>query len=360
LRPESLKDFADRYFSEGSDLSLITTHMPPERNYGRIVRDASGQMQKIVESKNCTADQLRITEVNAGFYLLKLSLLQEAITSFSANEKTGEFYLTDVLAFALSKNKKCSSYFLRDASEALGINTQEEYALARKVLQTRINWRWMAEGVSMEDPNSTWIDEGVQLSPDVHLAMNVQIRGRSSVGPGVSIDSHSIVEGSRIHAGAKIEAFSLVKDSDLGSGTQVGPFARLRPGCVLDQNAKIGNFVEAKKSHFGKSSKANHLSYIGDSEVGEGANIGAGTITCNYDGYSKHSTKIGSRVFIGSNSSLVAPVEIGDDAMVGAGSVITKNIEAGALGLSRPEQTNISSGAQKFKAKRTTDTRTKG
>ncbi len=335
LRPESLKAFADRYFIQNADLSLITTQMPPERNYGRIVRDSSGELSEIVEAKNCSAEQLRILEVNAGFYLMKLSLLIEAAQNLTANDKTGEFYLTDILAYARKNGRKTTSYFLGDSSEALGINTQEEFSLARRILQMRINARWMAEGVCMDDPAATWIDETVELGPDVYLGMQVILRGRTRVASGVSV-----------------EAFSIIEDSSVASGAVVGPYARLRPGCVLEEKVKIGNFVEAKKSHFRKSSKANHLSYIGDAEIGESANIGAGTITCNFDGFSKFKTKIGKSVLIGSNSSLVAPVEIGDEAVVGAGSVITENVAAQEMAMTRVEQKNLAQAGKRFREKR--------
>ena len=352
LRPTTLKDFFQNHFQTKSVLSFLSAHFQPNNSYGRVVRDSQGNVLKIVEAKNASPEQLQITEINAGFYLCSLGLLREAISKITANAKTAEFYLTDAIEYARGQNLLVTAAVLMDATESLGINNQEDLFMARRVLQNRINQRWMIEGVRMDDPSSTWIDEAVEIDVPAHLEMGVQLRGHTKIQSGVRVGSYSIVEDSVLAADSVIEAFSHLKQAQVGAESQVGPFARLRAGTNLAEKVKIGNFVEVKKSSFARGAKANHLSYIGDTQIGEDSNIGAGTITCNYDGYDKHKTLIGKNVFIGSNSSLVAPVELGDGAVVGAGSVITANLPAHSLGLARSDQKVLNEGGKKFREKR--------
>jgi len=352
LRPTTIRDFFQNHFQTKSVLSFLTAHFQPNNAYGRVVRDAQGNVQKIVEAKNASPQELQLTEINAGFYLCSLGLLREALSKITANAKTGEFYITDMVEFARQKNLLVTAAVLMDATESLGINTQEDLFMARRVLQNRINQRWMLEGVRMDDPSTTWIDECVEMQAPAYLEMGVQLRGQTKIQSGTRVGSYSIVEDSYLGEDSVIEAFSHLKEAQVGSQSQVGPYARLRAGSELGEKVKIGNFVEVKKSKFARGSKANHLSYVGDTQVGEDSNIGAGTITCNYDGFDKHKTQIGKNVFIGSNSSLVAPVELGDGAMVGAGSVITKSLPAHSLGLTRSEQRVLSEGGRKFRERR--------
>jgi len=352
LRPTTLKDFFQNHFQTKSVVSFLSAHLQPQNAYGRVIRDAQGNVQKIVEVKNATPEELQITEINAGFYLCSLGLLREAISKMTANAKTGEFYLTDIIEYARSKNLLITAAILLDATESLGINNQEDLFMARRVLQNRINQRWLIEGIRMDDPSTTWIDESVELQAPAHLEMGVQLRGQTKIQSGVRVGSYSIIEDSLLAADSVVEAFSHLKEAQVGSQSQVGPFARLRTGSELGEKVKIGNFVEVKKSKFARGSKANHLSYIGDTQVGEESNIGAGTITCNYDGFEKHNTLIGKNVFIGSNSSLVAPVELGEGVVVGAGSVITASLPAHSLGLTRSEQKVLKEGGKKFREKR--------
>lgn len=334
LNRETLEDFISQFEESKAVMSLMTYRLTDPAAYGRIVRNSQGVVERIVEKKDATEEELRINEVNAGFYLVRGGILQEALKSLKNKNKAGEFYLTDLVGFCRKASHLVSTYEI-PAEEGLGINTQEELSWVEKILQRRINSFWMAQGVRMQSPESIWIDSDVQLSPDVTLEPGVILKGKT-----------------RIESEVLIRAYSVVHDSTIGRGSDIGPFARLRPGSILDEKVHIGNFVEVKKSHLRKGVKAGHLTYLGDAEIDVESNIGAGTITCNYDGFQKHQTKIGREVFIGSNTSLVAPVSVGDGAIVGAGSVISKNVQAQSIAIERSDQRELKDAASRFRSKR--------
>lgn len=351
LERESLEAFAHQHFSSGSRLSLMTSYFEQPGAYGRIIRNSSGQVEAIVEKKDATADQLKIKEVNAGFYLVSLQILKAALQGLSNSNKAGEFYLTDLVSFCRRSGHLVSAFLIQQ-EECLGINNQMELAQASRVMQTRINAFWMSQGVQMLSPETTWIDSNAQLSADVTLEPGVIIKGESKIFELARIGAYSVVENSDVGPGSILEAYSHLKEARLKRHCHVGPFVRMRPGTVCEDNVHLGNFVETKKARLGRGVKAGHLTYLGDAEIGPESNIGAGTITCNYDGILKHETTIGEKVFIGSNTSLVAPVRVGAGAMVGAGSVITKDVSPGAIAVERAEQREVAGGAERFRSKK--------
>lgn len=351
LRPESLADFLQQHAQSKAVFSFITTRLIEPGAYGRVIHDA-GRVKKIVEAKNATPEELSVNEVNAGFYLIQAKTLREFLHGLQANAKTQEFYLTDLVGWCFERSLLVKTFELKDATEALGINTQLELAEARRVMQARINTHWLLNGVEMKDPSTTWIEVSAELSADVSLEPNVQVRGQSCLASGVCVGSHSILIDAKVSEDVKIHPYSHLEKAILGKRVEVGPFARLRPGTELKECVKIGNFVEVKKSVFEAGSKANHLSYVGDAFVGEKSNIGAGTITCNYDGFSKSETHIGKNVFIGSNTALVAPVRLKDGSIIGAGSTIYEDVPEDAIALERAEQKNIVGAAKKYRDKR--------
>jgi len=322
LTRNSIKKLAAEH--QGAKVIFATTTLNDPAAYGRVVRDVNNNVLGIVEYKDGTPEQRAIQEVNGGLYFFDASFLREHITTLKDSNSNKEFYLTDLVASARKSHGSESVKTISLApEEVLGINDRVELAKAEAIMRARIAQHWMLQGVTMIDPSATYIGGDVTLDSDVTLYPNVHIHGKT-----------------KIEQGATIFANTVINDAVVGKGAQVGPFARLRPGTVLEENAHVGNFVELKKTRLGKGSKANHLAYLGDTEIGEGANIGAGTITCNYDGYSKHPTKIGDGAFIGSNSTLVAPLKIGDGAYVAAGSTINRDIPDNDLGISRGRQEN--------------------
>jgi bifunctional UDP-N-acetylglucosamine pyrophosphorylase / glucosamine-1-phosphate N-acetyltransferase len=308
-------------------LALVTARVPLPSPFGRIIR-LEGEVAAIVEARDATAAQLQIDEVNAGIYCFDQGELRRVISGLTTNNAQKELYLTDCIVALVRGGKRIESVPAVQPSDLIGINNRVELAAARAVMQRRILERHMLAGVTIVDPATTYIDAMVTIEPDTTVHPQCQLAGRTSVGAGCIIGPNSYVANSTIADRAEILQ-SVVKDSTVGEGATVGPFAHLRGKSVIEAGAHVGNFVETKNTKMGRGAKAGHLSYIGDAEVGERANIGAGTITCNYDGKKKNKTKIGSGAFIGSNSSLVAPVEIGDNALTGAGSVVLRDVPAG-------------------------------
>jgi len=353
LKPESLQNFYRLHTESRAVLSLMTTQTTAPNAFGRILRSSQGSIEAIVELKDATPEQTALTEVNAGFYLVQNNRLAEALASVSdKTNKAKEFYLTDLVAIARKQGWLVQTVSIEEA-EAAGVNTQVELSAAAKTLQRRINSVWMERGVRLLDPETTWIDAQVQLEGDVEVGANVHLEGKTRIHSGSRIASNSIVRDCDVGSGVVVESFCHLEGAKLGRSAKVGPFARLRPGTVLEGDVHIGNFVEIKKSTLKQGVKAGHLSYLGDATVGEESNIGAGTITCNYDGFAKNETVLGKNVFVGSNTSLVAPVEVGDGAIIGAGSVITDNISTDSLAFERSEQQEIKEGAKRFRIKRT-------
>lgn len=326
--------------------TLLTFKTPEPARYGRIIRDDQGAVLKIVEAAEATPEQLAVDEVNAGIYAFDAQwLVHQVLPALKPSPKKGEIYLTDAIE-AASAAGRLRAVIHQNPEELVGINDKATLAQAEADLRARINHAWMMKGVHMRDPKTTYIDVQVQLGTEVTLEPGVLLRGRTIIGDYTTIGPHVSITNSQVGPGAHIKASSVLESALVGPRAQVGPMAHLRTGSVLGPEVKVGNFVETKKAVLGQGAKASHLSYLGDCEVGAGANIGAGTITCNYDGWGKHKTRIGDRAFVGSNSSLVAPVTVGADSIVGAGSCITGDVPEGDLAVGRGRQKNLSGRAE--------------
>lgn len=320
-------------------LALLTAELDDPAGYGRVVRE-SRTVTRIIEDKDASAAERAIREVNAGVYVADAALLRRVLGSLTRANAQGEYYLTDIVPAAAAAGGAVAVK-TEDFAEVRGVNTRAELAAAEAILRRRLIAAHQRRGVTFRDPEGTFISAGVRLEPDVEIGVGVQLYGDVRVGRGTRIDGPTFVRDAVIAGGVEIEAFSHIDGARVARGARVGPFARLRPGTRVDEGAHVGNFVEMKKSRLGKGAKANHLAYLGDATVGEGSNVGAGTITCNYDGGPvKHPTTIGKRAFIGSNATLVAPVRIGKGAYVAAGSTITKHVPADAVAFGRARQVN--------------------
>lgn len=323
-------------------LSLLTIEMDDPTGYGRIIRNAADEVIAIVEQKDATEAQLAVAEVNTGFMALSSANLLSWLPKLSSDNAQGEYYLTDLVALAVSDGKEVEACFPEGPEEVQGVNDRLQLCELECWYQSKLGENLLRNGVTLYDPNRIDIRGDLTVGQDVEIDVNCVFLGSVTLGDGVRIGPNCVIKDSQIASGTTISAHSLLEDSSVGEHCNVGPFARLRPGTKLAANAKVGNFVETKKAQIGEGSKINHLSYIGDASVGEGVNVGAGTITCNYDGINKYQTVLGDGVFVGSNSSLVAPVTIQEGATIGAGSVITKDVAAKQLAVARGRQTNIS------------------
>jgi len=329
-----------------SQMSLLTVNMQDPTGYGRIVRDANEKVTSIVEHKDASEAELAIEEVNTGIMAVPTENLHKWLPQLSSDNAQGEYYLTDVIAMAVESGLVVETLQPEFAEETYGVNNRAQQAELERWYQARLVNELMTQGVTVLDParldirlgNST---TGVSVGRDVVIDANVILEGDVVLGDGVHIEANCIIKNSSIAAGSKVKAFSHLEDANVAQKCDIGPYARLRPGAVLENGAKVGNFCEVKKSVIGAGSKVNHLTYIGDATIGKDVNIGAGTITCNYDGVNKFKTQIEDGVFIGSNSSLVAPVVIGENATVGAGSTITKDVDANKLAVGRGKQVSL-------------------
>lgn len=304
-----------------------------KKKYGRLIIKNNGELDKITEYKDATEKERNITLCNAGIIATKVSLLRDLLKYVDNNNASGEYYLTDIVEIARKRNLKCN-YVVVDEDEVMGVNSREELSVAEKIFQDKKRKEFMKNGVTLVIPSSVYFSYDTEISNDVIIEPNVTIL------PGVKIESN-----------VTIKSFSYLENCIIKNCASVGPFARIRPNTILEENSHIGNFVEIKKSNIGKGVKIGHLTYIGDSEIGENTNIGAGTITCNYNGYTKSKTKIGKNSFVGSNTIFVAPVEIGENVFTGAGSVITKSVENNDLAITRAEQKNIKGCSLKLREK---------
>lgn len=322
-------------------LGMLTVLLGDPTGYGRILRNAEGQVQAIVEQKDASAEQLLIREGNTGIMLLPGSRIQAWLTGLSNNNAQGEYYLTDVVELAVSQAVEVSVVQASDELEVMGANNRQQLSVLERAWQAREAERLMVQGASLADPARLDVRGEVSIGRDIRIDVNVVLEGRVVIEDDVTIEAHCVIRDSVIKAGSVIKAFSHLEGAEVGENCDVGPYARLRPGTVLQRKAKVGNFVETKKTVVGAGSKINHLSYVGDAEVGEGANIGAGTITCNYDGVNKFVTRIGDGAFIGSNTALVAPVSVGRMATTAAGSTITQDVPEATLGVGRARQRNV-------------------
>ncbi len=346
---EVISALLEAHRSSGAAATVMTTDLDDPGSYGRIVRDGSGDVERIVEAKpptDATPDELAIREINTGTYVFESEPLADALGRITNDNSQGEYFLGDVLPVLRASGLRVAAHREPDAGVNLGINDRADLALATAETRRRILVDHMRAGVTIIDPAATWIDAGIEIEPDAIVEPGCSLRGATRVGRGSVIGPHSTVIDSTIGAGASV-VHSYLVDCEVLDGCTVGPFTYLRPETRLGEGAKAGAFVEIKKSRIGEGAKVPHLSYIGDAEIGEDANIGAGTITANYDGIRKHRTVIGDHVRIGVDTSLVAPVNIGDAAYTGAGSVITSDVPPGALGITRPRQENIEGYTEK-------------
>jgi len=341
LRPSTLRGFVARHRRSGAGLSVLTAEIDDPSGYGRVVRDAQGRIRGVVEQKDASPDERRIREINCGIYCARAELLLRMLRRLTPDNAQGEYYITDAVRGLLERGEKVAAVLHGDAAEVLGVNTRQELSRATRTLYARKADALQDAGVTLLDAGRTWIDPRAHVGADSLIYPNVIIEGSSSVGRDCVIGQGSHLSNTTVDDGAEILDYCVIQDSHIGAGARVGPFARLRPGSTLEAATRVGNFVEIKKSRLGRGSKANHLTYLGDATIGPECNVGAGTITCNYDGAAKHATVLGRGVFVGSDTQLVAPVSIGDGAYVGAGTTVTKDVPAGALAISRAPQTNI-------------------
>ena len=322
-----------------SKAAVLTADLPDPTGYGRIIRLAS-MVDRIVEQSDATAEELEITEINTGVYVFDIEILKKAITQLKANNKQGEIYLTDVVAVINNMGESVSAVMCEDYLEALGINDRSQLALAQQILQQTINEYWMSQGVSMRNPDSVVIDVNVELGQDVFLDNNTHLLGNTQIGNNSIIGPDTMLKDCVVGTNSHVLRTTAM-GAKIGNNCEIGPYTYLRPGTVLKNGVKAGAYVEIKNSTIGEGSKVPHLSYVGDATIGIETNIGAATVFVNYDGVQKHKTVVGDHVKIGSDTMLVAPVKIGDGAYTAAGSVITENVPAGALGVERTKQRNI-------------------
>ena len=326
---------------------MLTSCPPNPLGLGRVVRDASNRVLAVVEERDCTSEQRKINEVNTSVYFAKKEFLLKALSSLRTENAQKEYYLTDIISYGVSNGYKVEAVKLSDYRVVLGVNSRLELSRLEKVRREEIVKKFMDNGVTFEDPQVVYIDENVKIGQDCFIGAGTRLKGNTDIAENVIIEGNAVIVDSKISSGSVIKYFSVIEEAEVGRESIVGPFARLRPQAKLERKVHVGNFVEIKKSTLETGVKANHLTYIGDAEVGENTNIGAGTITCNYDGVNKHKTKIGKSAFVGSNTAFVAPVSVGDGALIGAGSVITRDVPADALGLERSELKIVEGWAKK-------------
>ncbi len=339
IRPATLRRLVDDAASGA--LALLTVELADPTGYGRIVRDRGGAVRSIVEQKDANAEQLAIRECNTGLLAAPASLLRRWLAALRNDNAQGEYYLTDIVAMAVEEGCPVRATMVVDPNEVAGVNDRMQLAALERVLQQRQAEELMRAGLSLADPARFDLRGELQFGQDCSIDINVVLSGRVVLGERVKIGPNCVIRDAEIGSDASIEANSVIEGARIGAGSTVGPFARLRPGSELQAKTKVGNFVEIKQALLREGAKVNHLSYIGDADIGCAVNIGAGTITCNYDGANKHRTVVGDHAFIGSGTNLVAPVTIGAGATIGAGSTISRDAPAEQLTLTRAPQKTI-------------------
>ena len=333
LRAETIDQLVSTHRSSGAQVTLLTARLQDPTGYGRVFADEQGAVSSIIEHRDCSEEQRRNNLTNAGIYCFNWTALAEVLPKLSTDNDQGELYLTDTVAMLA----KAMHVEVADPDEVNGINNRQQLAQCETMLQERLRQHWMAEGVTFVDPASCTLSEGCQFGRDVVIEPQTHLRGRCQIGDESRLGPGSLIEDAELGRGVSV-VMSVVREAIVGDGVSVGPYAHLRPAAVIGNNCRIGNFVEVKKSTVGEASKVNHLSYIGDAELGASVNVGAGTITANYDGVNKHRTVIGDGSKTGANSVLVAPIQLGNKVTVAAGSTLTKNVPDGALALGRAKQ----------------------
>lgn len=340
LSVDTLHTLIRHHRDAGAAATVITTMLDDPTGYGRAIVNDSGMVDAIVEHKVATAEQRAVRQINSGIYCFDASLLWKHLAEIKPNSVSKEFYLTDIVEILNRAGHKVSALLHADSNELMGINTRIELAIVDRIFRERKVRQMMLDGVTIEKPETVIVDLRVEAGMDSVIEPLVQLLGNTRIGENCRIGSGSIIRDSQLGNDVEIAPYTLIQSSTIDTGATIGPFARLRPGNHVQSGAHIGNFVELKKTILGAGSKAGHLAYLGDSVIGAGANIGAGTITCNYDGSRKHQTTIGDGVFVGSNATLVAPVELGSGSYIAAGSVVTERVPENALALGRSRQVN--------------------
>ncbi len=340
LTPEALRPLVAA--AERGSLAVLSARLDDATGYGRMLRNAGGKLTGIVEQRDASDEQLEIDEINTGVMAGPAALFNDYLGKINSDNAQGEYYLTDVVAMAANDGKPVEAVCTDDAAAALGINNRHQLAEAEAVYRARKANELLGDGVTLADPARIDVRGTLKCGRDVFIDVNVVFAGDVLLGDNVTIGANSIVTDAQIGAGTVVHPMSIIEDSRIGERCEIGPYARVRPGVELAERAKLGNFVELKKATVGPGSKVNHLTYVGDAEIGANVNVGAGTITCNYDGANKHLTVIGDDAFIGSGVELVAPIEVGAGATIGAGSTVSKSAPAGELTVERAKQVTIS------------------
>ena len=334
LRASTLRALAELRAKRGAPLALLSGLVGTSNAYGRVVRDASGDVARVVEARLATAEEKRLPESNLGAYAVDLAWLRKAVPRLRANE-TGEIFLTDLVALAAAEGARVAAHCTEDPDEAMGVNTRVELAAAEDVVRRRIRERHMLAGVTFHDPGSSLVDADVEIAPDVIIERGSVMEGKTRIGTGTRIGPYTIVRDSTIGEGCRVEA-SMIEGATLEDEVRIGPYSHLRPGAYLEKGVEMGNFGEVKNSRLGKGTKMHHFSYVGDAQVGQRVNVSAGVITLNYDGVRKNRTEIGDDAFIGSDSLLRAPIKVGARSQTGAGSVVTKDVPDDMLAVGVP------------------------
>jgi bifunctional UDP-N-acetylglucosamine pyrophosphorylase/glucosamine-1-phosphate N-acetyltransferase len=334
----TLISLLERHRARGAAVTLATALLDTPGGYGRVLRDSAGAIAAIVEERDASEEQKRICEVNAGVYVASARFLFTALAGVNNQNRQGEYYLPDIVALGLKQGERVETAEVENLREIIGVNTREELAAMEKALQETINRQHMLGGVSLKDPETTYIDEGVIIGRDTVIGPNTHIRGKTVIGERCQIDGSAYITDAEIGDQVHLRFSVVLTSCRVQNGAIIGPFAHLRPGTSLGRNVHIGNFVEAKEAQIGEGTKANHLTYLGDVTIGRETNIGAGTITCNYDGFKKYRTSIGDRVQVGSDSTLVAPVCLGDDVYVATATTVRHDVPAGSLVYNQREE----------------------
>ena len=339
ITAETINKAIEYHKNNGNQATVITAILDDATGYGRIVRDNDGSVLKIVEQKDASEEEKKINEVNSGMYVFDAQSLVYALDKITPNNAQGEYYLTDTLEILLSAGKKIGGYAISDNDEIRGINDRVQLNEAEKIMQKRINEYHMRNGVTMRNPESVYIEDGVEIGNDTEICQNVTIKSGTKIGSDCVIGSGSMLDRAVIHDGVDVLS-SVILESEVDEGTHVGPFAYIRPNCHVGKEVKVGDFVELKNSNIDDGTKSSHLTYIGDSDVGKRVNFGCGTVTCNYDGKKKYRTTIGDDCFVGCNTNFVSPINVGDGVYIAAGSTITEDIPENSLSIARARQVN--------------------
>ncbi|MEG1482997.1 bifunctional UDP-N-acetylglucosamine diphosphorylase/glucosamine-1-phosphate N-acetyltransferase GlmU [Clostridium sp.] len=338
IKYETVEKLLNEHIEKGNSATLLTSVLKDATGYGRIIRK-NNEVLKIVEHKDCNEEELMVKEMNAAMYCFDIEELLECLNKITNNNEQGEYYLTDVIGILKDNGKRVGAVVI-DYEETIGVNSRVQLAEAEEILKKRINLRHMENGVTLIDPNSIYIGDDVEIGKDTIIYPGNVIEGKTTIGEGCMLYPNSRINNSCIASGVEIQS-SVIVESTVGDNTTVGPFAYIRPDSVIGKNARIGDFVEIKKSTIGDNTKVSHLTYIGDAEVGSGCNFGCGTVVVNYDGKNKNKTEIGDNSFVGCNTNLISPVKVGNNTYIAAGSTITNEVKEGDLAIARAKQRNI-------------------